>query len=171
MTESPTRPPNTSRIVPAIVTAIAGLWTTGIVLAPWLSAHDSILGGLLRLLYRPGCHQITDRCLDLGFGPLAVCARCAGLYLGGALGLLWTTVRNRSSRPRPLWLAIVAAPTVFDFASGQLGLPSLGNWTRFAVALPLGLLAGLYVGDALLEIVRVNSSPRNEEFRNQDSVG
>ena len=40
--------------------------------------------------------------------------------------------------------------------AGQLGLPNLGNWTRFAVALPLGLLAGLYLGDALMAIVRQN---------------
>ena len=163
--------PGPSRLVLGLVTGAAGLWTAGIVLAPWLSAHDSFLGGLLRLLYRPGCHQIAERCLDFGFGPLAVCARCAGLYLGGTLGLLWTTVRNRSSRPRPLWLAVVAAPTVLDFAAGQLALPSLVNWARFWVALPLGLLAGLFIGDALLEIVRVNSRAQNEAFRREDSVG
>ena len=77
---------------------------------------------------------------------------------------------NRPSRPRPLWLLVVAAPTVIDFVAGRLGLPSLGNWVRFAVALPLGLLAGLYLGDALIEIVRVNTSQKSE-YRGQDSVG
>jgi len=162
---------NTSRLVLGLVTALSGLWTAGVVFAPWLSAHDSILGGWLRLLHRPGCHQIAGRCLELGFGPMAVCARCAGLYLGGTLALLWTTVRNRPLRPRPIWLAVVAAPTVLDFVAGQIGLPSLGNWTRFAVALPLGLLAGLYLGDALIEIVRLNSTQEKPEFPSEDSVG
>jgi len=157
MADSQKSVPRTSRLVPGLVTAAAALWTAGVVLAPWLTAHESILGGWLRLLYRPGCHQIANRCLDLGFGPMAVCARCAGLYLGGTLALLWTMVRNHPLRPRPIWLAIVAAPTVLDFVAGQLGLPSLGNWTRFAFALPLGALAGLYLGDALIEIVRLNS--------------
>jgi uncharacterized membrane protein len=134
-----------TRIVLGIATALAALWTAGALLAPWL-----------RLVYRPGCHQMAERCLDLGFGPMAVCARCAGLYAGGCLGLLWTTLRGRSSRPRPLWLAVAAVPTVLDFAAGQVGLPSLGNWERFALALPLGLLAGLFLGDALIEIVRKN---------------
>ena len=150
-----------TRLVLAIASFLALLWTCGTVLAPWLAAHDSVLGGWLRLLYRPGCHQISDRCLDLGFGPLAVCARCIGLYVGGSLGLLLTTLRNRPSRPRPLWLAVFAIPTILDFAAGQLGLPNLGNWTRFAVALPLGLLAGLYLGDALMAIVRQNQKPQN----------
>jgi len=160
----------TSRLVPAIVTALAGLWTAGVLIAPWLAAHDSILGSWLRLVYRPGCHQITDRCLDLGFGPLAVCARCAALYLGGLLGLLWTTVRNRASRPPPMWLVAVAVPTVIDFGAGEIGLPSAGNWLRFALALPLGLLAGLYLGDALVEIVRANTR-KKAEYRRPDSVG
>ena len=153
----------TTRLVLGLVTALAGLWTAGAVLAPWLAAQGSILGGWLRLVYRPGCHQIADRCLDVGFGPMAVCARCLGLYLGGTLALAWTMVLNRPTRPRPLWLAVVAAPTVLDFAAGQIGLPSLGNLARFSLALPLGAVAGLYVGDALIEIVRLNLQQEKPE--------
>jgi uncharacterized membrane protein len=171
MTEPRKNAHATSRLVLGLVTGLAGLWTAGVVIAPWLAAHDSILGGWLRLLYRPGCHQIAGRCLDLGFGPMAVCARCAGLYVGGTLALLLTTSRNRPHRPRPVWLAVVAAPTVLDFVACQIGFPSLGNWTRFAVAVPLGLLAGLYLGDALIEIVRLNSSYKKPEYPSGDSVG
>ena len=149
----------TRRLVLAITSGLALLWTGGIILVPWLAAHDSVFGGLLRLVYRPSCHQITDRCLDLGFGPLAVCARCAGLYLGGTLGLLWTALRNRPCRPRPLLLAVVAVPTLLDFVAGQVGLPSAGNWARFGIAAPTGLLIGLFLGDALIDIVRMNSRP------------
>ncbi len=145
-----------TRLVLAIATGLALAWTLGTALAPWLSAHDFVLGGWLRLAYRPGCHQIAGRCLDLGFGPLAVCARCTGLYVGGTLGLLWTFIRDRTSRPHAWWLAVVAAPTIFDFVAGQLGLPSLSNWPRFGAALPLGLVAGLFLGDALIEIARRN---------------
>jgi uncharacterized membrane protein len=164
MTDPRKNATGTSRLVLGLAASLAALWTAGVVLAPWLAAHDSVLGSWLRWLYRPGCHQIADRCLDLGFGPMAVCARCAGLYLGGTLALLWTATLNRPSRPRPVWLAVVAAPTILDFAAGQLGLPSLGNWARFTVALPLGLLAGLYLGDALIEIVRLNSEQKKPEY-------
>ena len=157
----PRDPGKQTRLVLGLISLLALLWTGGTVLAPSLAAHDSVLGGWLRLLYRPGCHQIAGRCLDLGFGPMSVCARCTGLYLGGTLALLWTTIRNRPSRPRPLWLAVFAVPTILDFAAGQLGLPSLGNWTRLAVALPLGLLAGLYLGDALMTIVIRNQSRKS----------
>ena len=171
MTTSPGPSTGTSRLVPGLVAGAAALWTAGVVLAPWLTAHDSSLGGWLRLLYRPGCHQIADRCIDLGFGPMAVCARCIGLYLGGTLALLTTTITNRSMRPHPIWLLVTAAPTVLDFAAGQLGLPALGNWTRFFVALPLGFLAGLYLGDALIEVVRVNSKQHDSNKSDRDSLG
>jgi uncharacterized membrane protein len=157
MAEIADRPPGTKRLVLGLVTVIAGLWTAGVVVAPWLTARDLVIGHWLRWIYRPGCHQIADRCLDLGFGPLAVCARCAGLYIGGTLGLSWTTIHNRPNELRPLWLAIVAAPTVLDFAAGQLGLPSLGNWARCALAVPFGLVAALFLGDAVIEIVRQNT--------------
>lgn len=171
MTDVRESTPSPTRLVLVLVTAIAGLWTAGIVVAPWLIAHDVIAGHWLRWFYRPACHQISDRCLDLGFGPMAVCARCAGLYLGGTLALLWITIRDRSCRPRPRWLAVVAAPTILDFVAGQVGLPSFGNWARFAVAMPLGFLAGIYLGDALFEIVRHNSSQENREKEPKDSVG
>jgi uncharacterized membrane protein len=155
-----TRPayPST-RLVLAIATALAAAWTAGVVAAPWLATHDSAVGTWLRLVYRPGCHQIADRCLDLGFGPLAVCARCFGLYLGGTAGLSVTLARGRSGRPRPWWLAVASAPTALDWLLGQLGLPNADNWTRFALAVPPGLVAGLFLGDALVEIVRRNTAP------------
>jgi uncharacterized membrane protein len=162
-------PPRHTRLILAIVTGSALVWTAGAVLAPWLSSHGSVLGGWLRLVYRPGCHQIAGRCLDLGFGPMAVCARCMGLYLGGCLGLSWTTIRNRSSRPRPVWLAALAVPTVLDFLAGQLGLPSLASWSRLALAVPLGLVAALFLGDALITIVAANSGG-STATREADSV-
>jgi len=164
-------PPGSShtRLILALATALAVVWTAGAVLAPWLAAHGSPTAPWLRLAYRSGCHQLGERCLDLGFGPLAVCARCSGLYLGGCLGLAWTALRNRSSRPRPLWLALAAAPTVLDFAAGQLGLPSLGNWPRLALAAPLGALAGLYLGDALITIVEANT-PARSATQDEDPV-
>jgi len=167
--ETPPRP--TSRLVPALVTAFALAWTAGVVVVPWLASHDVFLAPWLRFVYKPGCHQIPERCLDLGFGPMAVCARCMGLYIGGFLGLLWTTLRNRPSRPHPVWLAVVAAPTVIDFFAGLIGLPSLGNWARFALAVPLGLLAALFLGDGLLEIVRQNSGSDDHKKISPDSVG
>jgi uncharacterized membrane protein len=133
------------------VSAAAGIFCVGALLVPVAESQGLRIAPLLRLAYHPGCHQIPGRCLDLGSGPLAVCARCAGLYLGGFIGVAATAVAARSLRPRPVWLLIVALPTGLDVTAGILGLAGLGNWPRFAIAVPLGLICGLYLGDALAD--------------------
>ena len=105
----------------------------------------------------PGCHQIAERCLDFGFGPLAVCARCLGLYLGGCIGLIFMTARCRLTRPPVRWLFILSVPTLIDFVMGQLGSASLGNWPRLVLAVPPAVLAAIYLGDAV--IAELRSSP------------
>jgi len=115
----------------------------GLPAAPWF-----------RLALRPACHQISDRCLDLGSGPLAVCARCAGLYAGGFLGLLVTAVGGRRLRPRWKIVALAAAPSIIDFVLGQLGLGLLSNWPRFCLALAPGFLLGLLLADAISTATR-----------------
>ena len=60
---------------------------------------------------------------------------------------------------------------MLDVAAGQIGLPGFGNWARFVVALPLSFLAGLYLGDALIEIVRVNSRQHDPNNSDRDSLG
>jgi uncharacterized membrane protein len=151
-------------------TALAAAWTAGAVLAPWVASHHSTPGALLKLLYRPGCHQLADRCFDLGYGPFAVCARCVGLYLGGTLGLLACTLAPRLPRPRVGWLVVFLVPTVLDWLLGVAGLFFSSNGLRFVLAAPLGFTAAVFVGHALREIVRRNSHPE-APGSGTDSVG
>jgi uncharacterized membrane protein len=95
---------------------------------------------------------MAGRCLDLGCGPLAVCARCAGLWAGGLLGLAATTMGGRSHRPRVVWIAAASIPSIVDFTLGLVGFPSLSNWPRFVIALGPGLLLGLLLADAVVEL-------------------
>jgi len=146
----------------------AGLVATfcaGILFAPYLEVAGSPVGGFLRLAYGPACHQQAERCLDLGFGPLAVCARCAGLYAGGLFGLLWAAATGADVRPKPRWLLVAAAVNVIDVAAGLAGLPGLPNWPRFAIACPLGLLCGLYLAAGIVDTVdrgRLGPAPAAE---------
>lgn len=137
----------------ALVTVLAGLYTGGTVVAPWLASHGLVAGSWLRLAYSPACHQQPDRCLDLGNGPLAVCARCAGLYAGGVLALAAAAVTGIRSHPTLRLLVITAVPTVVDFGAALVGLPSLPSWPRFAVALTPGIVLGLLLADGIADVV------------------
>jgi len=143
--------PRSRRLV-AVVALAAALWCAGFVLAPWLEHRGSPAGSWLRLAYAPTCHQQPDRCLDLGAGKLAICARCAGLYAGGLLGLLAAVSSGLRVRPALATLVAAAVPTLVDVAAGLAGLPSLSSWPRFAIAVAPGAVLGLLLADALADI-------------------
>ena len=135
----------------------AGLFCTVVALIPAAERFGIPGAWLGRLALAPACHQIPDRCLDLGAGALPVCARCAGLYVGGFLGLLVSACTGRSLKPGWKWVGLSALPSVVDFGLGVVGLPDLPNWPRFFAAVLPAILVGLLVADALRSIVVLNS--------------
>jgi len=152
-----------ARLLVAAVACAAAIWCAGIVLAPWLEHRGSAAGSWLRLAFAPSCHQQPERCLDLGAGKLAVCARCAGLYAGGLLGLLATVLSGVRRRPTVPVLLAASLPTVLDVAAGLIGLPSLPNWPRFLIAVAPGAVFGLLVADAVADLAaRVGPPPESE---------
>jgi uncharacterized membrane protein len=111
----------------------------------------------LALVFAAGsviCHQLPERSFFLDGRQLPVCARCTGLYLGGAAGLAgWLGLKLlRGWRPKTIpprlalgLLAIVATPTAVSYLSGVLGVWDGSNLTRAALAVPLGVVAGAIV--------------------------
>ncbi len=147
----------------AAITLAATVHCAGVVLAPWLEHRESAAGSWLRLAFAPTCHQQPDRCLDLGAGRLAVCARCSGLYAGGLLGLLATVLSGVRRRPTVPVLLAASLPTVLDVAAGLIGLPSLPNWPRFLIAVAPGAVFGLLLADAVADLsARVGPPPESE---------
>ena len=147
----------------AAITLAAAVYCAAFALAPWLEHRGSAAGSWLRLAFAPSCHQQPERCLDLGAGKLAVCARCAGLYAGGLLGLLATVLSGVRRRPTVPVLLAASLPTVLDVAAGLFGLPSLANWPRFLIAVAPGAVFGLLLADAVADLsARVGPPPESE---------
>ncbi|MEW6319991.1 MAG: DUF2085 domain-containing protein [Acidobacteriota bacterium] len=131
-------------------------WVAAVLLAPLLPggavpAAVYLVGGLV-------CHQQADRSFHLDGAQVAVCARCLGLYAGGAIGtVLWSLVRRRARWPGlgvrgPL--AVLAAPTIGSVALGTLGWWDAGNVARAGLAVPLGVAAGVLVAAAAVGDLR-----------------
>lgn len=115
------------------------------VLLAFLAAFAYSIGGVV-------CHQLPDRSFFLAGRQLPVCARCTGLYLGVAAGLLgWFLVRRmRASRPvNPRValnaFAIAVVPTAVSWATGIIGAWDGSNVIRAVLAVPLGVAAGASV--------------------------
>jgi hypothetical protein len=144
-------------------------WTALLVAAPFFAsrAHASALASALIVgVYGIGslvCHQLPERSYHLWSAQMPVCARCAGIYVGGVLGALGGLLQTRrpwSARgpsTRRLHqvrvaLALAAAPTVatliYEWTTGEM--PS--HAIRAAAGVALGLVVSWVIvtadGDA-----------------------
>jgi uncharacterized membrane protein len=147
-----------SRVAALAAGSMACAFLAGTLLAPWLEARGATgVGARLRAIYAPVCHQRGERSVAIEGRPQAVCARCAGLYLGGASGLgaaAFLALGSRPRlRPRGSWLACALAPLAIDVALGWLGAHGLPNLPRVALAWPAGFVAGLLLALALGDLV------------------
>lgn len=100
------------------------------------------------------CHQRPERSFFWSGHQFPVCARCTGLYVSAAVGLIgWAVFKLRGDRrshsidPRTArtFFIVAAMPTVISLATGALGVWDGSNITRAILALPLGAVAGVIV--------------------------
>jgi uncharacterized membrane protein len=107
--------------------------------------------------FAPLCHQIAERSFYVAGHPLAVCARCAGIYVGFALSLvLYPLVRDvrRTDAPPRAWLVAVALPTTVDFLINFTGLWHNTHWSRALTGALLGAGAVFFVVPGLVDLAR-----------------
>ncbi len=105
------------------------------------------------------CHQIPERAFHVAGHPLAVCARCLGLYAGLAAGILFFPLMRSLQSTRPparIWLFIAALPTAIDFALGFLGIWQNTHLSRFVTGALLGAAAAVFILPGLIDLGRMN---------------
>jgi uncharacterized membrane protein len=127
-----------------------------IVLAPLARAGGHpLLSQVCYQVFHAACHQMPERSFYLAGYPLAVCARCFGLYVGGLLGVaaypLARPVARRDS-PERVWLILAVLPTTVDFALGFFGIWENTHWSRFLTALVAGAAAAFYIVPGLVDL-------------------
>src|SRR5512138_2688166 len=130
-------------------------WVAAIAAAPLLASSGSaapVVAGIV--VYRAAsivCHQIPERSFFLSGLPLAVCARCLGLYVGAAAAAMPAMIRgfwgqdrrsriwNWSGPQSGVWmlLAMAAAPTAATWVLERSGFWAGSNVVRSVAALPL----------------------------------
>lgn len=126
----------------ALLLLLTLIWLGLIAAAPLLLHSEHPWPALV--LYRSFavvCHQRPDRSFHLFDLPLAVCARCTGIYAGFLLGLLLCPLARRledDTLPQRKWLWLAVVPMLLDVAGNEIGLFT----NTFASRLLTGLLAG-----------------------------
>jgi uncharacterized membrane protein len=111
----------------------------------FLTHHLGPVGVALQHGFALVCHQRTERCFWIFGAPVAVCARCLGIYVGAAIGLLTRTSRS---------LAING----FDAVTELAGLH--GNWmgVRFGLGLMLGAVGALLISSSIPNVPQAETT-------------
>lgn len=136
------------------------LWIAAILGAPLLVASGSaalVVAGVV--IYRAAsvvCHQIPERSFQLSVLPVAVCARCLGLYLGAGVAAIGAFRRSRI--PALGVLTLAALPTAATWLLERAAIWPATNGIRFVAALPLGFAAAWIVLASLRAGVAENAA-------------
>ncbi len=143
-----------SKIILIYFATLSGIliWLAALFYAPYLKSQSSPYSGFLYALFSPTCHQIPSRCFYAFGNPVAVCARCLGIYAGFTLGtIIFPFVKgfSKPSMPKAKTLILLSLPIFIDATGNLLGLWASSGWVRLltgailAVILPFYFLAGL----------------------------
>jgi uncharacterized membrane protein len=144
-----------TRVCFAVVLTGAAAFVLMIVAAPWLATHGHPIAAFaIYSGFKPACHQLPERSFHLFGAPLAVCARCTGIYAGVLFGLAALPLLRGLGRPTPsrLWFALAAIPVSLDFALGWLGLVQNTALSRSLTGALFGAVTAFYLMPGFVEV-------------------
>ncbi len=138
-----------NKIIIIYLSTLTGIiiWLVAIFLAPYLESESSHFAGFIYALFSPTCHQIPGRCFYAFGYPMAVCARCFGIYSGFLAGTLVYPLSkgfSSPSLPRIRTLVFVSVPIVLDTAANFIGIWTSSGWLRFLIGLVWGSILPFY---------------------------
>ena len=129
---------------------------------PAIKHQMPALASIAYLVFHPLCHQEASRSFHISGVQLAVCARCAGIYIGLLLGaLFFLAVRRRV--PKSVW--VLFAAFVLDGLLNFLGLVSTPDWARFLLGLGFGFGSGWLLGFGVRDLEKMLSENRERKWR------
>lgn len=137
-----------SILASGILIAASSMWIL-VVLAPPVLHHFgwTSMEEVIRLAFRPVCHQIPARSPKIFGEPTAVCARCLGLYSGlltGACVLPFLRSLSRRLQAQPRLFLLFTIPMFLDlliwkntmttrWLSGALAAFPIAHFARLAL--------------------------------------
>lgn len=158
----------------ALALSASMLFIGAILAAPVLRARGLLLASqVLYQGFHVACHQMPERSFHLWGFPLAVCARCFGLYVGVCAGTIFYPLARgvwRRDLPGRTWLVLGVLPTGVDFALGFFGLWENTHGSRFSTALLAGSVTAFYLVPGVVDLCLTGFGRPKSVARNRMDV-
>ena len=144
-----------------ILTTILTIWIFGFLSPIFLSQKNILTDYFLTKVYSRVCHQVEYKCITIGHESMLVCARCAGIYLGVVISMIFVLFRKL----RALNLKVIVIATLPLITDVLLTTLQVYNYFQ-----PLAFTTGLLFGGILclfflseLENLFINKSIKRNE--------
>ncbi len=146
----------------ATIVALTVAWIAGAILLPLSAgaqAGDSnglTISSLIHYTYGRVCHQIAERSFHIHGQPVAVCARCLGIYVGYLAGLVvypFARSIGRADAPPRLWFLLASIPVTIDFFGGYFGVFENTLVSRAVTGMIVGAAGAFYTLPGLVSMV------------------
>lgn len=138
------------------VATLSFLFVAAIIAAPFAAAGEyQALARTIHKAFSYLCHQIPDRSFFVADHPLAVCARCTGIYAGfAAAAIFYPLLKSlrQTETPARKWLFLAATPLAIDWSLEFFGIAHNTHTSRFLTGALLGATAAFFVLPGLIEL-------------------
>lgn len=149
-----------SVILTALTVAVS-LWCVAIISAPLLKSGYAALADSLYDFFGHICHQSEARSFHIAGFPLAVCARCSGIYFGFLAGIVVLIAVQKSPRnkvPARSVLIAALAPMALDVICTLAGVYESAAEIRACTGLLAGFAGVFFVVPPFIESLGVLSN-------------
>ena len=116
-------------------------WIMLAVSDPLLRNYNPAISQIFHNIFAPVCHQIPERSIQINSYPMALCVRCTGFYLFGAVILFFYIFHHRIRILPLIYYMLLLTPLLIDFICEKTGLYHNIAIIRFFTGGLLGLSA------------------------------
>ena len=137
---------------------LVALWPLSMAAAPIFASNGiTDISAYIYTVFSFICHQNPERSYHLLGNPIAVCARCFGVYFGLFLGFIVYVMFIKVDDIEPpsrIWLVLSLIPIGIDWTLGFFGIWENTHLSRFVTGGILGTICTMYLVPAFVEIRR-----------------
>jgi uncharacterized membrane protein len=143
----------------AFVLVFSLLWIISIFAGAYMMRQghlERVWAGLIRYFFAPACHQISSRSFICFGYPLAVCARCTGLYAGFIAGVVmfpFLKAIGSEKTPRPWVLGAGILPMIVEWTWSHAAGSASTNALRAVSGGVAGAAVAFWVLPAVFQLV------------------